>query len=556
MGIRMRTRTRLADRTLFFYRYVSLSLASLVYLTQESGLPLPARAAAALAAFGLTGWATWIYRRHPGARPRFKAALAAEMAGIALLVVWNGGLKSPFLWCLLNPVLVAAVSLSPAACWFLLAGGLAIAAGVSAYRQPLRAESPSEWLSDSIPFLMLATLMTLALQLFAKINRDSAQAKALMDESLEHLKTLYRIVETATRIGTDGMAKAFAEFALRLTKSDMAFFWDNAGTEEAQMIFLGSGIGAARDALKRAVESNLDNLREQVNSSMLNVPPYGVFLVTPVKSMARFRGVMGVRIGDANLPGGKRWYAQQVFFLSELCAVILERHQLIQAENQLMIIEEQNRIADEMHDSVSQHLFSIVYAIHSLNRQWKDMPEDQVKEQLRLIQVSSQKASQELRSTIYSLSSRKNNGTTWVGAVRSYLDRLAMLHAIDIRFAAAEEDFRLPVQYQKALYRIISESVGNAIRHGASSRIEVDIRMEADEILLFVEDNGAGFQVREQRPNSKFSGLGIANIQYLVHSFGGGFEISSSQGHGAKVSVRIPLERRARETSGEAEGIG
>ncbi|WP_051318086.1 sensor histidine kinase [Cohnella thermotolerans] len=537
----MKSKSRVVERTLVFYRYASLSLTSLVYLAQKNELPLSLKVEIVLAAFCLAGWATWVYRRYPASRFKFRAALAAETAGIVWLVVMNGGLKSSFLWCLLNPALIAAVGYSPAACWSLLASGLAVIVGVTSVLQPWRPEPIHRLLADAIPFLMLVFLIALALQLFAKINRDSAHARARMDESMEHLKLLYRIVETATRTETDNMARVFAEFALKLTKSDLAFFWDGSEAGGANLTVRGEADEATREALRRAVESNLDHLRRMSNASMLNLTPHGVFLATAVKSTARFRGVMGVRIGGMNPSEGRRWYAQQLSFLSELCAVIVERHHLNQAENQLMIIEEQNRIADEMHDSVSQHLFGIVYAIQSLIRQWPSVPESQAKEQLRLIQVSAQKASQELRSTIYSLSSRKNNGTTWIEAIGSYLDRLSKLHAIDIRFDVSGDNNRLPVQHQKALYRIVSEAAGNAIRHGLSSRIEVDLRMDADSVLLIVEDNGTGFQVNERRQPSKMSGLGLGNIQYLVYSMGGCFDISSSKGNGTRIAVRLPI---------------
>ena len=68
----------------------------------------------------------------------------------------------------------------------------------------------------------------------------------------------------------------------------------------------------------------------------------------------------------------------------------------IQIESKRLLIEERNRIAEELHDRVSQHLFGIIYAIHSMKCGWKDMTEEQKLEQMKEIQEAASSASGEL----------------------------------------------------------------------------------------------------------------------------------------------------------------
>lgn len=193
----------------------------------------------------------------------------------------------------------------------------------------------------------------------------------------------------------------------------------------------------------------------------------------PIKSSTRFWGVMGVKIEHSSYEEGRQGYIKQLGFLSELCSVILERHQLERIENQLMIIEEQNRIADEMHDSVSQYIFGIVYAVHSLSRKWKEISRDQIKEQLQLIQESSVAASQELRSTIYSLSSRKNGGDFWITTVKVTPGQRVKLHAVKVNLHVTGDDHRLHVNYQKLCFELFRNPLEMPFVMGAahSSRL-------------------------------------------------------------------------------------
>ncbi|WP_274650357.1 sensor histidine kinase [Paenibacillus humicola] len=218
----------------------------------------------------------------------------------------------------------------------------------------------------------------------------------------------------------------------------------------------------------------------------------------------------------------------------------------IQIESKRPLIEERNRIAEELHDRVSQHLFGIIYAIHSMKCGWHGMSEEQKLEQMQVIQEAAATASRELRATIHSLSSNKN-GDCWIGIIRSHLANQAKLNGIDIVFQAPKSDSRLSIHYQKALYRIILEGVGNAIRHGGSSRVKVDLTVLPRAVKLAIADNGKGFDVRS-KPSKPGSGFGLNNMRALAVSLGGTFSIDSKKGGGTEILVWLPLADARDET--------
>ncbi|WP_219837817.1 sensor histidine kinase [Paenibacillus sp. R14(2021)] len=211
----------------------------------------------------------------------------------------------------------------------------------------------------------------------------------------------------------------------------------------------------------------------------------------------------------------------------------------IQIESKRLVIEERNRIAEELHDRVSQHLFGIIYAIHSMKYGWRDLTEEQKLEQMKEIQEAASTASCELRATINNLSTSMSGSESWTGIVKSHLANQAKLNGIRIDFHASKSCSLLSINHQKALYRTILEGVGNAIRHGASSCVSVELTMKQGAVKLSIEDNGSGFDVRSKMKKTN-SGFGLCNMHALAVSLGGTFDIESKEGSGTRIILWLP----------------
>ncbi|MFC4810055.1 sensor histidine kinase [Paenibacillus sp. GCM10023250] len=212
----------------------------------------------------------------------------------------------------------------------------------------------------------------------------------------------------------------------------------------------------------------------------------------------------------------------------------------IQIESKRQLVEERNRIAEELHDRVSQHLFGIIYAIHSMTCGWKDLTDQQKLEQLKEIQQAASTASGELRATIHSLSSSKGGNGSWIGIVRSHLANQAKLSGVNIAFNAPQSVGQLALNQQKALYRIILEGVGNAIRHGSSQCVTIELTVKQGAVRLTIEDDGRGFDVRAKTVKTG-SGFGLSNMRALAVSLGGTFDIESKIGIGTRIEIWLPL---------------
>jgi len=361
---------------------------------------------------------------------------------------------------------------------------------------------------------------------------------------MEHIKSLYHIVETSSEHDFMNIGQVITDYVVKLTKLDKALFWFAKKSGEPAPESRQTGWPQEEEHyLFTELEKHEHEWRLQREPIFKSLPGLGDFLFMPVRMSTRFVGMIGVKLESTEGLEGRRWYIQQLMFLSELSANILERHELGVIENRLIITNEQNRIADDMHDSVSQSLFGIVYATHSLKSTWRNLEEPQLEEQIELIHDSATKVAKELRITIYSLSSKKSGGPTWLGMVRSHLKSLSRLNDVEIELKITGDDFSLPYPYHKALFRIISEATGNAIRHGGAGRVDVELSLKPKWIKLSICDDGTGFDTDllwiESEENT--GGLGMKNMQYLTHSLGGDFQLSSNENAGTRIMISIPV---------------
>ncbi|KAA1183335.1 MULTISPECIES: sensor histidine kinase [Paenibacillus] len=540
----MKIKPTAEDKLIEYYRYFSLSLTSLMYLLDKTGPSVIYKSLVIAILFLFAQTFLFFYRRLRSRPKTLVLAVSIEMVGIIALTLFTGGYESSFRLYVLNPVLIAAGSLSIYFGWSLLLSYISIFAVLCYFFINSANKTFLEIVFVNGNLFLTLVLTVIIMQIVNRMKRQREESNARTKETMEHIKSLYHIVETSSQHDFMNIGQVITDYVVKLTKLDKALFWfakksgepapqsRQTGWQQEEEQFLFSELG------KHEHEWRLQ--REPI---FRNLPGLGDFLLMPVRMSTRFVGMIGLKLESTEGLEGRRWYIQQLIFLSELSANILERHELGVIENRLIITNEQNRIADEMHDSVSQSLFGIVYATHSLKESWKRMSDHELEEQIELIHDSATKVAKELRITIYSLSSKKSGGPTWLGMVRSHLKSLSRLNDVDIELKITGDDFSLPYPYHKALFRIISEATGNAIRHGAASRVDVELSLKPTWIRLLICDNGVGFDTDLLWIESEdsASGLGMKNMQYLTQSLGGDFQLSSNENMGTRILISIPV---------------
>jgi signal transduction histidine kinase len=196
--------------------------------------------------------------------------------------------------------------------------------------------------------------------------------------------------------------------------------------------------------------------------------------------------------------------------------------------------EERARIARELHDSISQHLFSIRVILAGLHRATSD--DEAARRTLVAAERSADDAVREMQALLLELRPVPLEETGLIAALETvfatYRDRLGVAVAADI----ADVTTDIPVQH--AVLRITQEAMTNAVRHGNASVINVNLRSCDGVVNLVVADDGVGFAPAKL----DHQGLGLVHMRERAQELGGTFSITSERGSGTAVRVTLPRQ--------------
>jgi len=189
---------------------------------------------------------------------------------------------------------------------------------------------------------------------------------------------------------------------------------------------------------------------------------------------------------------------------------------------------ERARIAREVHDAISQHLFALRMIAAGMRRA------DPGNQQARAIEHISEEALRDMQTLLIELRPASLDGAGLAPALEemctAYHDRLGV--TVD----ASLDDVTVPPAVEHALLRITQEACANAVRHGNARRLAVSMNRQDGHVELAVRDTGTGFD-----PAAAHAGSGLAHIRDRVAELGGTVDIDSAPGRGAVLTVRVPV---------------
>ena len=229
--------------------------------------------------------------------------------------------------------------------------------------------------------------------------------------------------------------------------------------------------------------------------------------------------------------------------LGAFAASAIANAQLVEESRYALLASERGRIAREMHDGISQSLFSIALGVELCKKQLTRDPVG-VAERLEDIQGQLASARSELRRYIYDLRPLTLQDLGIVGAIEMWAREVADGHRITVTFDVTGEQYHVGPALEACLYRIAKESVSNVVKHARATTCAINLDYSADQVLLSVTDDGDGFDrgVVEQLALSGV-GLGIRSMEDRVMAQGGTFAVLSEPGQGTTVRVALPNGR-------------
>jgi two-component system, NarL family, sensor histidine kinase DegS len=201
--------------------------------------------------------------------------------------------------------------------------------------------------------------------------------------------------------------------------------------------------------------------------------------------------------------------------------------------------EERKRLSREIHDGPAQMLANVIIRSDLIERVYRERGGEETLIEVRSFKKMVRSALYEVRRIIYDLRPMALDDLGLVPTLRKYLQTIEEYHhKSTIEFVNIGLERRLSTKYEVALFRMIQESVQNALKHADAKDIVVRVEITKEAINVMIKDNGSGFDVLEKKPES----FGIIGMKERVELLNGEISIDSKVGKGTTVLIRVPLE--------------
>ena len=215
-----------------------------------------------------------------------------------------------------------------------------------------------------------------------------------------------------------------------------------------------------------------------------------------------------------------------------------QSHQIAQMVAESAVTEERRRLARDLHDSVTQALYSQTLYAEAAIRQLDGGNTARAAQHLGQLKENAQQALREMRLLIFELRPPALEEDGLVAALRVRLDAVEARTGLETA-VTAPEPLLLTAEIETGLYWIAQEALNNTLKHAQASRIEIVLTQDANKVMLSIADDGVGF---DAAGSPRAGTLGLRSMQERAAKLGWQLRIVSSPGQGATVQVEAPNE--------------
>ena len=268
-------------------------------------------------------------------------------------------------------------------------------------------------------------------------------------------------------------------------------------------------------------------------------PQMSHFLGVPVRDGDRVLAIIFAATKVPAAAAGRGFTERDEEILSLFAAhaaIALTNARLYERSRELSVMQERSRLARDLHDAVTQKLFSIRAHARAAAVLVQRDPVDpaRVKAEIDVVGALGAEAHAELRAVIDGLAPPDLASAGLACSLRSYVQLAGRAHGVPVAFSAADLPGLGP-PVEAALYRVAQEALHNALRHAGASRIRVALERTPRRVVLEVADDGHGFV-----PEMPSSGLGLASMRERAAAAGGVLTIRSGRS-GTVVRMKVPV---------------
>jgi PAS domain S-box-containing protein len=267
----------------------------------------------------------------------------------------------------------------------------------------------------------------------------------------------------------------------------------------------------------------------------------GVEMLVSVPLMAKGKLVGALQLGAHEVRPLTSEETSLLAAIGQQVGVAVENARLYEQAEQSAAIAERNRLAHELHDSVTQSLYSVTLYAEAAARLLTAGKHLEAADHLRELRDTAQEALREMRLLIFELRPPALEKSGLAGALQIRLDAVEGRGGMQTELQIEGVE-KLPPSVQVELYHIALEALNNVLKHARARHVRVHIRFLDTATCMEIEDDGAGFELSVAQGGG---GLGLDGMKERAQRIGAKLQIMSAPGQGTKVMVEAPINETA-----------
>ncbi|MCA9934356.1 MAG: GAF domain-containing sensor histidine kinase [Ardenticatenaceae bacterium] len=350
-------------------------------------------------------------------------------------------------------------------------------------------------------------------------------------------KVLQQIVDSARELirseyaalgvpGTDGFLEAFVHSGM-------------SAQQLKQMSHLPKGLGLLGAIVREKRPIRIPKISADPRSIDFpeGHPQMSSFLGVPIVAGGRTLGNLYLtnKIDGPEFTADDQKLAE---LLATHAAVALQNARLYEQVGRLVIVEERTRIGMDLHDGIIQSIYAVGLTLESVRLTLNDNNREDADRLLELAIEGLNDTIRDIRNFILDLRPHRFQGNLQEGLARLVREFQANT-MVEVTLRARAEDLDLRTPLARAVFFTTQEALANVARHARAKRVEVTIQRTARNVMLHVQDDGRGFDMRIR---SVTVGHGLSNMRSRAEDLKGVFKLQSAPGEGTAVTLTLPLD--------------
>lgn len=497
------------------YRIVSLVFSSIIYSSYNLKITNSKKLLIILGMIVACAIILFLYYEKNASNNSFSIIILIEIIWNCFFLIISGGFLSPYIWYTISSIILVAIVMSKTCtiliiCFNVLMGNI----GLILYHSDIFHIST---IIIEVGYVLLTTAIILLVYYEVQSDLDRKKLGILLMQ-IDSKIVMSELIDDICNV---------------------------ISTKECMWIRMNS-IKEIKDGYSHEIDQKTEemllNLIKQKDWRIDDNLSYEVIYVLDKTYIANYFIYNGINEGVflyRYLKGNLKKTQKKISSYIQLMSSMLTRIDKEDVEEKLIISEEQNRIANEIHDTVLQKLFAISCKTFVLEDEIKKDEQFDIVTELGIIRKSIDSTMKELRDAIYGYDWMRKGRDVFLLKLKQFIDDIISLYKISIDISVEGDLEKINVKQKTALYRIICEGVNNAIRHGDSQNIVIEINVDNQKAFVQLKDDGKGFILNQHTNIKQGEGLGLRNIKSLVNMIKGELNIKTELNKGTTILVEF-----------------